>query len=161
RDLARGLAAADEVQNLQLSIAQALDGIGALLAARDRETLDHARADALAHVDAARENATNRHEQLLGGRLLHDVAIRAGAQEPLSVDVLVVHRQDQHGELLVLVADVLDKLEAVAVAQRQVEDHDVGRELAQRDPRLLHVRSFAAYPKIGLLLDELHEPLTD
>src|ERR1044071_611356 len=52
RDLSGGLAAADEVQHLQLSIAQTLARVGALLASRDREPLDHARTNALAHVDA-------------------------------------------------------------------------------------------------------------
>src|SRR5690606_5418936 len=160
-DLPRRLAAADQVQHLHLAVAQALDRVDRVLPARDGEALDHARADTVADVDPAREHAAQGNDELIAGRLLHDVAVRAGAQEALGIDRLVVHRQHEHGKLPVLRADLLDQLEAVAVAQRQIEDHDIGPRSLEPEPRLAHVRRLAADNEIGLLLQELDEPFPD
>jgi hypothetical protein len=73
------------------------------------------------------------------GALLGQVAGRAVAEGADGVFVLAVHAQDEHRHIAPLVLELREELEAAAVGQGEVEDHDVpvcvARELQGRGGR--------------------------
>src|SRR5690606_38953481 len=82
-----------------------------------------------------------------------------GAQQALRVNRLVVHRQHEHRELAVLRPNLLDQLEAVAVAEGQIENHDVGTGTLEPEACIAHVRRRPARHQFRLLAQKLGEPL--
>ncbi len=109
----------------------------------------------VADVDLAGQHPAQRDQHLLGRLLLHQVGARAGAQRPLGVERLVVHRQDHHRDGDVAGAEVLDQLEAVGSVQREVDDGDVGLQRVDAVERRGGVGGLAADLEVGLLVDEL------
>ena len=57
--------------------------------------------------------------------LLGDISEGAGAQGAFRVDRFVVHREHERGDLRIPGLDFLDEVEAVLVAERKIDDHQV------------------------------------
>ncbi|VTR68325.1 hypothetical protein DESC_700081 [Desulfosarcina cetonica] len=92
-----------------------------------------------------------------GRLLLVDVAAGTGPQTAFGVDLFVMHGKDQHGQRRVFGVDGLHEVEAVALFQRQIHDHQVRGEVSDGLAGLVHVLHRAAYAKVRLLLDQVHQ----
>src|SRR6185369_4829706 len=99
-------------------------------------------------------------DELIGGRLLHDVAGCAFGQQPLGVDGLVVHGQHQYADLRKMRVHVAHHVEAIALGQRQVDQQSIGFELTHHLARLLFGLRLAADGEIGFGLDHQPDALT-
>src|SRR5262245_30230893 len=65
-------------------------------------------------------------EQLLASEGLHDVVVGARAEAAHLVDLAAAHGEQDHGHVTE-VADALERLEAVELGHREVEDDEVAR----------------------------------
>ena len=122
---------------------------------------EHLGGHLVAEEDLAGQDPPDGDDDLVGGLVLGDVAARAGPQDALRVERLVVHRQHQHHHLRPADADVLDQLDAVGLLERHVHDDDVPARLLdhlQRVPRRLRL---AGILQVALLLDQQGQTLPD
>ena len=63
--------------------------------------------------------------QFAGGAALEHVAARAGLERLHHIRLVVVHAQDQHGQVGVRALDLPQGLQAVEPGHRHVEHHDI------------------------------------
>ena len=92
---------------------------------------------------------------LIAFGLLHDVAARAGRQHPARVGEFVVDRKYQDGKLWMMRMYVTKQLQAFAALQTDLGDQNVRPQRFDRCARSTHTRSFAAYGKIALALQQV------
>ena len=71
------------------------------------------RGNRIADVDSLAQDLPDGCQQVFSRRLLHDVALGSGTEGPFRIEGLVVHREDQHGKLGKLDAELFDQLNAV------------------------------------------------
>ena len=159
--------AADEPENLQFAVGQTFDvGIGrlgcvlrggALRAAR--QPRDGVRGDLIADIDGSGQHAVDREQEPVGLFLLHDVPPRTGAQGAFGVEGLVVHRKHEGQQLRLANAQVFDQLDAVALAQRQVDQRQIGLQAFGQRQRVGRVTRLAADDEVGLLVEHNRQAL--
>ncbi len=163
RRFARGEPTSDEAEHLQLAVAEALDGIAPQGSAGGpfRTRTSQVRGQGLAQIDVSTEHLPQSNQQLIRGRVLHDVAAGTGRQQPLGVDQFIVHRENQHRQIWTLGVHIAHQLEPVPLRQRNIDDDHVRRERADRGARFAFSLHFATNRQVGLRLDHAPQALAD
>ena len=125
------------------------------------ESVQHLIGHTVADINLAAQNSANRHQHLLGGLLLHDVAVGSGAQRALGVERFVEHRENQHRQVRVARANILEQIQAVGSVERNVHHDQVGLQFL--DPAQCGAGLFgiAANGQIRLAIDQQRQPLAD
>lgn len=118
------------------------------------EAVQHLLLDLVAQINLALEQPRDRLDDLLAGLLLHQVAHGAGPERTLGVETLVMHRDNQYGQVRRLHLDVLRELDAVRRLQRDVHDREIGLELAHELDRVGGVVRLADDLEVRLLVDQ-------
>ena len=101
-----------------------------------------------------------RNENLLGRLLLHDVAVGAGAKRALRIDRLVMHRQNQHRQIRIAGAKVLQQVQSIGTLQRDVRNQDVRPGCGDRLHGGVRFFGLAADRQVRLLVDQQRQALT-
>ena len=128
RDLLVGVAERDQAEDLALALGEVVLGL-----AHD-ETGCEGRMD----VDPVGEHRLDRAHELLVCCVLDHVALRSELEGLVRVGRLVLHREDHDAGAAL--AQVGDHVEPRPVAQRQVEDDDIGLQGARPLERVAHAR---------------------
>ncbi len=153
----------DQTQHLQLAIAQAIDRIR--IAGRALGAVDTVAAQAAlergAQIPAAVQDLAQRDQQLIGGRVFHDVTASTRGQQALGVNQFVVHREHEHGQFGTLRMDVAHQFQSVALRERNVDDDDIRGQRANGGTCLAFGLHFAADDEIRLRLDHAAQALPD
>lgn len=126
-DLLGGAAAADEVEDFELAVAQVLEAaftVGADLAGVG-EDADEFLGELGADVNAAFGDGADGLDEGVGAVAFHEVAAGAGAEAALGIDVLLMHGEDEHGEAGVEGDKGAEELEAAFVGKGEVGDDEV------------------------------------
>src|SRR3981189_3354168 len=114
------------MQDLQLPIAQAIDGVGRHIAtASDGPLSYHVASNIVRNVDFAIEHPAQRDQYLFAGGMLHDVTVGADRQQPFCIDALIVTREHEDRQPPVVSAYVAHQLDSVALIESDVRDHDI------------------------------------
>src|SRR6185437_8827511 len=103
---------------------------------------------------AAVVDGADRRQQLDIGRLLDDVARRAGLERGLQVRRIVVHREHEHAGARRDPHQLFDRLREAGSGHGQIEQHDVGRRRLSTADRRGTVPDLAHHFHIGLRVDE-------
>ena len=96
--VACALALTDELEDLELAVAELLDGRVGAAGAPSRERVEQLGRHAFADIDLPVQHLPDAQQQFLRTRLLHDVTSRSGAEHALGVDQFVVHGDGEDGQ---------------------------------------------------------------
>ena len=124
-DLARGESLTQQAEDLELTVAELVQGAGLTALALAGKDLEDLAGHLLAEIDLALQHLVDGLDQLLAALALHNVAARARPQRPLGIHLFVVHGHDQHGDFGIHRAQVFNELDAFAPGHRQVHEHDI------------------------------------
>src|SRR5882672_4447764 len=159
----RGLASAhpltDQMQDLQLTIAQAVDGVGRYIGPAKAGLLYHVASNIVRNVDFAIEHPAQRHQYLFARGMLHDVAVGADGQQPFRIDGFVVTREYENRQPPVVGAYIAHQLDSVTLIESDVRDHHIRAALFDRNSRVACRIGFGTYEQIILAVDDPPQPL--
>src|SRR5687767_11437942 len=100
-------------------------------------------------------------EKIGAGDVLHYITTDAEAQQSFRIQRFVLHRQDQHAYIGVIVADPAHQFDAVVGPERQIDDSDVGLGAVDRGLRGLHRSSLAGEHELALPGEQLFQTFPD
>ena len=155
RDLPRAVTAAQQLENLQFTVAQLLDGRSRAFRAGTNEIFRHARGDIFADEHLSRLDRANALDDFAGSLAFHQVAARAGPQRAFGVERFVVHRKRQHRHARMHGLDVFDQFEAGTVFQQNIHHRHVRLGAVHQRQRLRFVRRLPAHFEVRLLLNQI------
>src|SRR6266481_5027395 len=121
-DLAGFLPLPDELEYLQLAVAEPLDwrfldvGLPADL------LLQHFSSEGFADVYITAEHTADRRNDFVQSFLLHEVAQSPGAESNLSVNRFIMGADHQHGQTGILRFDIAHQFQPAAVLKRNIGD---------------------------------------
>ena len=113
------------------------------------------------HVAAAAGDLADRGDDLGVGRLLEHVAARADGERLADVARVVLHREHEHLDALVLVQQRRHDVEAAPVGHRHVHQHQVGIDRARLEDRLARGAGLADDLDVLLALEQQPQPGAD
>ena len=152
-DLGVGVAEADHPQHLDLALGQAVG--------RSRRRLGgDPRSKPWVQVRVAPGGPAHRFDELCLGRVLEDVAERAGAERLARVRRLVLHRQHDDLGVRGFGPDRRDVLEARSIRQVEVQDEHLRVVAANEAPCVVDVAGLGQNLQVGLCSQHLLEAAT-
>src|ERR1051326_390762 len=125
-DLAGGETLADQLVDFQFAIGENVQGRGGALPAGTGNSLHKIARHLLAYVYFPSKDFSNGFDDFARRFLLGDVTTGTGAQHALGEYRLVMHGQDENEHFVTARAQVLDQFDSVRVAQREIDDRQVG-----------------------------------
>jgi hypothetical protein len=129
-DLVSLVAPADQSKDFQFTICQHVDSREVAFVSVPHESVQESGNHVVTHGDLATKHAMDSTDQFLGWLRLHDIPHGAGIEGALGVDHLIVHGEDQNQEVWVSRLDFLDQVDAISARQRDIDNHQIGLEMA-------------------------------
>lgn len=160
-DLTGALAFADEAEDFEFAVAEAVDGGGPDVGVGLGKVTENFLPDIVADEDFAGEDLPHGPDDVFGDFLLHDVAVGPGAKGAFGVEVFIVHGNDEDGEGSEFGADGLGDVDAVAALEGDVEEDEVGGGFAEEGQEFGAGAGFTADFEVGFLFEEDPDALPD
>ena len=120
----------DELENLQLPVAEALDRCCIRLPFGNKlreELVGQARTD----DEVSGEHGADALDDFVRLLAFHQVSLRTGAKHTFAVKVLIMHGENEDAHVGVKGMDLLDEVETVPVRQVEIEDGKIGMMLLE------------------------------
>ncbi len=103
----------------------------------------------------------DRIQYFFGNLLLVDISAAAGSQNAFSVQRFIVHGGYQHEDIIVFSAYFFDQLQAVAVLQGEIDDHQCWFRGFQKPERRIDVDRMSADLQFWIAVDQRGQPAAD
>src|ERR1017187_10364321 len=161
-DFVGGIAVADQLENLQLAVAQSLgEGSDPALRHVAPDAVDDRILDLLTQIDLAAQHLADGLQQDGRFLLFHHIALGAGVQTAFGIERLVVHGQHESWQFRIADFDVLDQFDAIVFAQADVHHGDVGAQLLDRLEGGMGIPRLAADLEVRFPIDPQGQPLAN
>src|SRR6266446_1320958 len=159
-DLFVGLALGDELQDLALASREPRQRVLGGAAARVAEiAVEQDLRDRRAEVRAAARERLHRLDEVEVLGVLQEIALGPGLQRLAHVDVVGVHREDEHTHAVGALHDLVRRLDAVQARQTDVDDDDGGAQPLRGFDRAAAVAHLATDLDLGVRLENLAQAL--
>ena len=159
RDLTHFVPFADQLENFQFAVAQALNCVDLAFGLAMGEFCDHLCGHCRAEIRAPIKNFADRLDHVGHRLVFHDIAVRSGTQRAQCIKRFVMHREHQNRQARKFGADILDQLNAIGAGQTEIDNRHVGLQFPNHLHRFCCVAGFTTDSEVRVGMNQFFEAL--